>query len=88
MKRNDYDIMADIIKVARDGAKKTQLVYQANLNFKIVQRYLKRLIDSGLIEVSDGMYYSTDRATEFLNGYDLLIDSIQVPVSEVFVNGY
>jgi len=47
LRRNDLDICADILKVAKTGAKKTQIVYQANLNFKIVKKYLQRLIATG-----------------------------------------
>lgn len=83
MRRNDLDIIADILRVARDGAKKTRIVYQANLNFNIIKKYLKRMTDLGLIEVSDRLYYSTDKAQIYLNGYDLLRDTIEVPVSEV-----
>jgi predicted transcriptional regulator len=39
MRRNDLEICADILRVARRGAKKTQIVYEANLNFKIVKKY-------------------------------------------------
>ena len=79
MRRNDYDIMADLLRVATGGAKKTQLVYRANLNFNIIKRYLKRLIDGGLIKVSGRMYYSTDEATQFLKKYDLLLTSVPIP---------
>ena len=37
MRRNDLDICADILKVSKAGAKKTHIVYRANLNFKIVK---------------------------------------------------
>ena len=35
-RRNDLDIQADILRVAtsRGGALKTQIVYEANLNFR------------------------------------------------------
>ncbi|NQT09462.1 transcriptional regulator, partial [Candidatus Bathyarchaeota archaeon] len=40
MKRNNLDICADILRVSRGGAKKTHLVYKANLNFNIVKKYI------------------------------------------------
>ena len=46
MRRNDLDICADILNVTKNGAKKTQMVYKANLNFNIIKRYIKRLTDS------------------------------------------
>ncbi len=46
MRRNDLDICADILTAARAGAKKTHIVYGANLNFKLVRKYLRRLIEN------------------------------------------
>ena len=73
MRRNDLDICADILKVARSGAKKTQVVYQANLNFKIVKKYLNRLMDNEFIEIHDGRFYTTDKGLKFLNQYRELV---------------
>ena len=53
IRRNDLDICADILRVAKKGAKKTQIVYKANLNFKIVKKYLKRLLENGLLDSSE-----------------------------------
>ena len=75
MRRNDLDICADILKIAQTGAKKTQIVYKANLNFKIVKKYLDRLIDNGLLLNQDEnrFYMTTYRGTDFLEQYRELI---------------
>lgn len=71
MRRNDLDICADILKVSKAGAKKTHIVYRANLNFKIVKKYLSRLIDNGfLMDGSDrGIFVTTERGSDFLEQY-------------------
>jgi predicted transcriptional regulator len=71
MRRNDLDICADILKVSKAGAKKTHIVYKANLNFRIVKKYLSRLIDNGLLnDGSDsGIYVTTGKGSEFLEQY-------------------
>jgi predicted transcriptional regulator len=71
MRRNDLDICADILKVSKAGAKKTHIVYRANLNFKIVKKYLSRLIDNGyLLDGSDsGVFVTTERGSDFLEQY-------------------
>ncbi len=69
MRRNNLDISADILEVARGGAKKTHLVYRANLNFKLVNEYLDRLEEKGLIEPSSGMFYTTEKGARFLRHY-------------------
>ena len=75
MRRNDLDICADILQVAKAGAKKTQIVYQANLNFKIVKKYLRRLIDTGMLMTADksSLYTTTNRGIEFLEQYTELV---------------
>ncbi|GAI07498.1 unnamed protein product [marine sediment metagenome] len=52
-RRNNLDISADILRTAHSGARKTRIVYQANLNFDIVKKYLKALLDRGLDEDLD-----------------------------------
>jgi len=75
-RRNDLDICAEILQVARAGAKKTQIVYQANLNFKIVEKYLKRLTDGGLLQSKDRYFFTTRKGTTFLEQYRELLDPI------------
>jgi len=71
-RRNNRDVEADILRVAQGGAKKTRIVYQANLNFKIVKGYLASLLERGLIELDDRMYFSTERARDYLVAYEAL----------------
>ena len=69
MRRNDVDICADILEVARGGAKKTHLVYKANLNFNIVKKYLSRLSEQELITSENGHYITTEEGVKFLEKY-------------------
>ena len=80
MRRNDLDICADILQVARAGAKKTQIVYQANLNFKIVKGYLQRLIANGMLDPSpEGrLYVTTSVGVDFIERYRALVSPLKV----------
>jgi len=79
MRRNDLDICADILQVAKAGAKKTQIVYQANLNFKIVKKYLSRLIDTGMLSnvQENRLYTTTNRGNTFLEQYAELVTPLK-----------
>ena len=77
MKRNNLDICADILKVSRGGARKTHLVYRANLNFKIVKRYLADLMDSEFLESDGDMFYLTEKGSQFIERYDSLMGPSQ-----------
>jgi len=51
-KRTRDQIMANILSVFQgDGASKTQVVYQVNLNFHTVNRHLDLLLEKALIEI-------------------------------------
>jgi predicted transcriptional regulator len=70
MRRNNLDISADILHVSQTGAKKTQIVYKANLNFMIVKKYLRNLIEKGFIEKEDNLYFTTNEGVSFLESYE------------------
>jgi predicted transcriptional regulator len=80
VRRNDLDICADILQVAKAGAKKTQIVYQANLNFKIVKGYLQRLISNGMLDPShEGkLFITTSLGVDFLERYRALVSPLKV----------
>jgi predicted transcriptional regulator len=74
-KRSDIEILADILKVALTGAKKSHIVYRANLNFEVVKKYLKRLMDADLITYSNAenrQFKTTTKGEEYLRQYRTL----------------
>jgi len=67
------DIIADILRIARKGAKKTRIVYGANLNFKLLNEYLEKLEEAGLItddQEKRGMLKTTDKGRKYLQHYE------------------
>lgn len=69
-RRNNLDICADILQLAKGGVNKTRIVYGANLNFNIVKKYLKNLLDNGLLQRTDGRcFITTDKGIQFLEQY-------------------
>ncbi|WP_406661156.1 winged helix-turn-helix domain-containing protein [Methanolobus sp. ZRKC3] len=61
IRRSRLDITLEILKLAMNGAKKTQIVYGANLNSTIANKYLTRLEDKALIIHDDGLFLTTDK---------------------------
>ena len=73
VKRDRTHINADILRVCLPGAKRTQIVYQANLNFKVLKVYLGRIISAGLLEESNNHYYTTDAGRKYIYHVEELI---------------
>jgi len=65
IRRNRIDITVDILKVAINGAKKTQIVYQANLNHNIAKKYIVLLTDNELIKQQEGLFTTTDKGRAY-----------------------
>ncbi|MFB3890234.1 MAG: winged helix-turn-helix domain-containing protein [Candidatus Bathyarchaeia archaeon] len=69
--RGRLDILADILDVVSNKAKKTQIMYRANLSYKVLQRYLSELAGASLITFEDEnrCYMLTEKGLEFLQTY-------------------
>lgn len=69
--RNRFDIIANILQVASKNAKKTQIMFQANLSYKVLKRYLEDVTDASLIylRTEDQCYVLTKKGQEFLEAY-------------------
>ncbi|MBC7219530.1 MAG: hypothetical protein H5T49_05320, partial [Hadesarchaea archaeon] len=50
-KRDLISTYVDILNAIGNGAKKSHIVYKANLNFTRCQRYLNDLLNMGLIKI-------------------------------------
>ena len=69
--RDRLDIIADILNVASREAKKTQIMYQANLSYKVLQRYLTETIEASLVtfQNQNQSYKLTFKGQEYLYAY-------------------
>jgi len=69
--RDRLQIIADILFVASKRAKKTQIMYQANLSYRLLCRYLREVTDAGLISFKKGdCYVLTTKGEKFLNRHE------------------
>jgi len=70
--RSRIRIAADILEIAKDGSRKTRIMYLGNLSFDLLQKYLETLVESGLVEVKDGVektYVATEKGRQFLDDF-------------------
>ena len=73
-RRSRIEIINDILTASKNGAKKTDVMYRANLSFGQLQRYLSFLVDRGLISNrrnDDGKvrYKTSERGKKVLEKY-------------------
>jgi predicted transcriptional regulator len=70
------DIMTEILKVAKEGILKTQIMYKANLSFTQLNDYLKFMLNNNLINQThiEGkeVYVVTEKGLAFLQRHNEL----------------
>jgi predicted transcriptional regulator len=75
--RSSYEIIAEILDIAKEGAKKTRIMYSCGLSYNFVHKYLDLLLETGLLKTGDS-FHTTDKGMGFLRNYqnlDLLLNT-------------
>ncbi|MDF1534051.1 MAG: winged helix-turn-helix domain-containing protein [Methanosarcinaceae archaeon] len=65
IRRSKIDITVDILKVTMNGAKKTQIVYQANLNHNLAKKYIVLLTNQDLIKQQENIFVTTEKGRTY-----------------------
>ena len=69
--RSRLEIIADMLHVASGGAKKTEIMYRANLSYRLLMKYLSEIMSAYLVsfERKRRCYMLTSKGREFLETY-------------------
>ena len=82
LKRSKEAVIADILNLCVGGASKTRIVYRTNMNFTTAGTYIDKLINIGLLQITNGdqtIYKTTERGREILKG----LKSIQKEIAQL-----
>ncbi|HML02695.1 MAG TPA: winged helix-turn-helix domain-containing protein [Candidatus Bathyarchaeia archaeon] len=71
-RRDRHDILVDILKTAKGGMKRTNLMHRAKLSHTQLKLYLYVLSENGLLESNDGMVKTTTKGTQFVKVFESL----------------
>ena len=75
--RSSFEIVAEILRVAKNGAKKTRIMYACGLSYRFVEKYLALLLETSLLRIGNS-YHTTEKGMQFLRKYqtmDLLLNT-------------
>lgn len=69
--RDKVDIVAKVLMAASQNVGKTQIMYQANLNYDMLMKYLTEALNFQFIMLNSErrFYQITDKGQEFLEAY-------------------
>ena len=73
-RRSKLEIIGAVLSVARNGARKTEIVYRTNLNFTQLASYIQYLEEKKFLEIFDHTFKTTAKGKDFLRDYQNLRD--------------
>jgi predicted transcriptional regulator len=70
--RNRIEIIADILGIVKNGARKTQIMYKGNLSYKLLTYYLHEVVGSELVYIGENasIYQLTEKGEAFLRHFE------------------
>lgn len=75
-KRSDLQIIYEILTITKKGARKTRIVYGANLNFRILGEYLAFLKSTELVTEDNGTVETTERGERYREAFTELMNTM------------
>ena len=78
-RRSDVEIIAEMLRIGTNGAAKTKIMYNANMSYLQMKKYLGFLVGQGYIDIVRAgnpsvTYRATDRGLNLLKCIDAFID--------------
>ena len=67
MKRDRLEIIRSILTICNNGAKKTEIVYKANLNFRSAEGHLQWLADRELIAKEGKSFRTSSKGAKLVS---------------------
>ena len=69
-RRDRHDIIVEILKTAKEGEKKTYIMYKARLSHSQLKLYLGILDRNGMIMKDNGVYRTTSKGLSFIKEFE------------------
>ena len=72
-RRARHDIIMEILKTAKGGEKKTQIMYKARLSFSQLEQYLNALKNGGFITEESGVWRTTPKGLHVIEACEICL---------------
>ncbi len=72
-RRARHDIIMEVLKNAKNGIKKTPLMYKASLSFTQIEQYLDALKKAGFITEKSGIWKTTEKGLQVIEACEICL---------------
>lgn len=72
-RRARHDIIMSVLKIAKNGEKKTNIMYKARLSFSQLEQYLGALEKAGFITETSGIWNTTEKGLHAIEACEICL---------------
>ena len=72
-RRGRHDIIMKMLKVGKNGEKKTNIMYKAHLSFSQLEQYLNALKKAGFITETSGIWSTTEKGLHVIEACEICL---------------
>lgn len=80
-RRSELEIINEILSLAKDGTKKTRILYQTNLSYTQLQIYLSHLLEKNVLKIENNnsvkIYKTTSKGVSMLDNINKVIKDLK-----------
>jgi len=80
-RRSEIEIIGEILSLAKDGTRKTRILYQTNLSYSQLQTYLSSLLKSNVLKMENfnavKTYKTTDKGLAVMENINKVINDLK-----------
>jgi predicted transcriptional regulator len=69
MKRDRYEVTNEMLKIARKGCRKTEMMYRGYINYDMLNRYSKDMLENGLLVREGKRFKTSQKGLEFMRSF-------------------
>ena len=83
-RRSEIEIIREILSLAKNGTRKTRILYQTNLSYTQLQNYLSYLIEKDVLKLDNSnsvkVYKTTEKGLEVIENINKVIRDLSLSV--------
>ncbi len=81
-RRSEFEIVSEILMLAKNGTKKTRILYQTNLSYTQLQNYLKHLLETDMLRIENSKatntYFTTKKGIEVAENINKTLKELKI----------
>ncbi len=82
-RRSELDIIAYILNLSMNGAKKTHIFREANFGYELFKKYLSYMFGVKLLKEKGGLLYTTEKGKRFLGCWSKITSLLKTGTASI-----